>query len=108
MTAIERVCAALDAAGVEYTYAKAPRNAAYPYIVYREYYTDFDRADNRIDEVRTGIQVDLYTKTPLDPLVEDVTAALDGAGLVFDIQHFYEDGQKIYHHVFDVSDVWSE
>lgn len=97
----ETLKAALSPLGITLYHAYAVQNAALPYMVYTEYAEAYRKADNRIDEVITSIQLDYYTKTPHDANKNVIRAALDGAGISFTYRMRHEDDEKVYHHIFD-------
>lgn len=82
-------------------YAVADENQAMPYMVYNDYSEYYSKADNRISEVVTNIQVDFYTNIPFDDKKWLIRQTLDSAEIPFSYQLLYDDEERVYHHIFD-------
>ena len=103
MNIIDKVYAALAETDINFWYCAAPDKLSPPYGVYMDYYENYDKADNGIDDIFASVQVDYYTAVYDDGGKEAIRAALDEKGFTFDTQHFFESEQKLHHFVFDVT-----
>lgn len=78
-----------------------------PYMVYTEYHEKYEKADDRIDDVITSVQVDLYE--PIDGNYhKNIRIALDAARAAFETQRLVETNTNgkngvsvVVHWVFD-------
>jgi len=71
------------------------------YTVWREYADKPLYADGQREVVYQQIQVDRFTKTEYDPVVESIKTALDGADIPFLHLTDYENDTGYIHHIFD-------
>lgn len=82
----------------------APGNRPVPYVVYGNDGENAFRAGDRRAERADQGTVDLYTKSPSDPLIQAIPAALDAAGAaVFlnTVQYEQEAGLLHYEWVYE-------
>ena len=100
---MEQLVNIFKAIGIDYYHTPAPANAALPYIALTDYAESYFKADDRIDEVTEHIQADYYTKAEFDPNKNAIRNALDEAGIDFTYRCLYENGEDVYHHIFDCS-----
>jgi hypothetical protein len=71
------------------------------YTVWQEYGESALYADGVRTVVYKKIQVDRFTKTDLDPVVELIRTALETAGFPYEYLLDYEQDTGYLHHIFD-------
>jgi hypothetical protein len=105
--AINALGDALSKLSVPVFYAKKAKDVATNYITYREdLVADTMQADGHMQlEKQQGV-VDFYTKTPLQPILAEITDAIDSVEnmIIIDENTQYENetNQFHYHWVFEV------
>lgn len=98
---MEKLVEALNTLGISLFYAFADKNERLPYIVYTDYSERYSKADNHIDNIIVNVQVDFYTKVPLDDNCRAIRNTLDAAEITFTYTMMYDDIEKVYHHIYD-------
>ena len=71
------------------------------YTVWQEYAERPLYADGARETVYRQIQVDRFTKTEYDPIVDAIRTALETAGIPYEYLNDYEDDTGYIHHIFD-------
>lgn len=73
------------------------------YTVWAEYNQNFMVADDKIHSGLLFVQVDRYTKTEYDPMVDAITAGLDVSHVfIRDRRTIYENDTGYIHHIWDL------
>lgn len=98
---MEELYEILSSVGVTVGYARVSENTQLPYIVYTDYSEYYTKADNRIDNIVTNVQVDYYTTKRFDPNKAKIRESLDKAGITFSYQMMFDTTERVYHHIFD-------